>query len=366
VSNLPPPQLADPAWSTGASPAPRRRRVPWWTIPLAVLATCAVVIAMLSIIKVDYYGLRPGSATETESLIDTDAETFDTPGQVMFLTVSIKQLSALEWVQYGIGWADDEDVLPKEIYLGGQTSSQRRQESIRAMGASKDTALFVALETIGKDVTITNGGALITGIDPAVPAAEVLQQGDVITAIEGTTIQAGSDIRPLLADSRPGDAIAVTYVREGTSTDGEIRLAEREDGSAFIGIETDLPETAQFQFPVTVDLDTGDIGGPSAGLALTLGLIDALTPGDLTGGNKVAVTGTISANGSVGPIGGLRQKAIAARRAGATTILVPASEVPELEGNTPKGLDVVGVETIGDALAALGAIGGNVDQLPGE
>ena len=140
-----------------------------------------------------------------------------------------------------------------------------------------------------------------------------------------------------------------------------------QDGRAIIGFvpNPSPPDTITFKFPFQVDIDSGQIGGPSAGLAFTLALLDRLTPGSLSGGVEVAATGTISPGGSVGPIGGLKQKTIAVLRTGAKVFLVPTSEVAEAE-EAAKGTDlkIVGVATLDEALAQLAALGGNATQLP--
>jgi PDZ domain-containing protein len=119
-----------------------------------------------------------------------------------------------------------------------------------------------------------------------------------------------------------------------------------------------------YNFPVDVEIDTGDVGGPSAGLAFTLAIIDDLTPGELTGGSDIAVTGTISGDGTVGPVGGTGQKAAAVRDAGIRLFLVPRDDYQAAVDHAGDDLDVVAVDTLDDALAALEERGGNVDELP--
>jgi PDZ domain-containing protein len=119
-----------------------------------------------------------------------------------------------------------------------------------------------------------------------------------------------------------------------------------------------------YDFPIDVEIDTGDVGGPSAGLAFTLGIIDDLTPGELTGGTDVAVTGTISGDGTVGPVGGTGQKAAAVRDAGITLFLVPTADYAAAQARAGDDLEVVAVDNVEEALAALAERGGNVDELP--
>ena len=130
-----------------------------------------------------------------------------------------------------------------------------------------------------------------------------------------------------------------------------------------MGVQVE-PIAMDFVFPFEVTIDTGDVGGPSAGLAFTLALIDDLTPGDLTGGADVAVTGTIQPDGSVGPIGGAGQKAAAVRRDGLDLFLVPSDDYEDAVEHAGDDLEVVAVDTIDEALDALGDHGGNVDDLP--
>jgi PDZ domain-containing protein len=124
------------------------------------------------------------------------------------------------------------------------------------------------------------------------------------------------------------------------------------------------PIVVEYEFPFEVEIDTGDVGGPSAGLAFTLALIDDLTPGDLTGGSAVAVTGTISGDGTVGPVGGTGQKAAAVRSAGFDLFLVPTADYDDAVAHAGGDLSVVSVDSIDEALAALGEHGGNIDDLP--
>ena len=106
-------------------------------------------------------------------------------------------------------------------------------------------------------------------------------------------------------------------------------------------------------FPFPVSIDSGDIGGPSAGLMWALGLYELMTPGDLTGGRTIAGTGTIDLRGHVGPIGGIRDKVVAAQHAGASIFLAPADDMAELDGVDTGAMRVISVATFADALQAL-------------
>jgi PDZ domain-containing protein len=233
------------------------------------------------------------------------------------------------------------------------------------MGTSKEVAEYVALKRLGYDVGVSGGGAVITAVVDGVPASEVLERGDVIVAVDGEPVPLVADLVEALAGRQPGDVVHLDLTddlgQDPRSVD--VELARREDGRAMIGVSLDQSATVDFDFPIDLQFDTGRIGGPSAGLAFTLATLDALTPGELTGGKKVAVTGTILLDGTVGPIGGLRQKTVAVDLAGADVFLVPSAEVEEALSKAPDDLEVIGVDDLEDALAALDRLGGNALEL---
>ena len=201
------------------------------------------------------------------------------------------------------------------------------------------------------------------------PADEVLDPGDRILRVDGVAIETLDDLAPVLAEHEPGDEVLVVFDRPGEGErSGEVELigAPSEDGQrTIIGFQPF--DTSRAELPFQVSIDSGEIGGPSAGLAFTLTLIDELTPGELTGGKQVAVTGTIDIDGNVGAIGGLVAKTSAVAQMGAELFLVPLAQgeediarAREVAGDR---LDIVPVATLDDALAALAAVGGNALEL---
>ena len=183
----------------------------------------------------------------------------------------------------------------------------------------------------------------------------------MIVAVNGEPVHLDSDLGPILAEFQPGDEVTLTVERpvSGSADVGGtqeydtltllVTLAAREDGSALIGISPGTRDDVEFDFPIDVDIDSGSVGGPSAGLAFTLGVIDALTPGELTGGQKIATTGTIRLDGTVGPVGGVKQKTVTVERAGATLFLVPAEEADAARAaaGEDSDLEIVPVEDVG-------------------
>ena len=362
----------DAAPDPGERERPRRRH--WWRW-LSVLAGVVVVGLLASaFVYLPYYEYTPGSATDTEHAIKIEgAESYPSEGEIDYTTVRIKHVTVLRAIQ---AWRDPAiDVVSEEAYLGNLSPAANKAFNLQLMGDSKDAAIYVALTKLGYKVPVTDGGAVVRQVSPDVPAASVLKTGDVITAVDGTPVHLDSDLGPILEPHKPGDTVTLTIERP-TNTDDPtaeaiyqtitrpVKLAARDDGTALIGISPGTRNDVKFDFPVDVNIDSGSVGGPSAGLAFTLGVIDALTPGELTGGGKVATTGTISLDGTVGAVGGVKQKTVTVERAGAKVFLVPASEADDARaaaGNS--GLKIVSVENVDDALKALAAMGGNGGDL---
>ncbi|MGE0877878.1 MAG: PDZ domain-containing protein [Acidimicrobiia bacterium] len=340
--------------------------LPRWVKVLAWLAAVvAVAIGVSSIVYVDYYSLGPGPSDPTEPRVRADNVPLyvdEDDGRILFATVRERHLTALAAV---VGWLDPHvDVIETKKLFGTQSRKESREQSVRAMGASKDTALYVALRQLGYPVQVSSQGLIVTFIGKT-PAADVLKINDIITSFDDKPVSSIDDVRSVTAAHQPGDVVAIGIKRNAEVINTSVTLAKRDtDGSAYLGISYDLPADAKFSYPFPISIDSGDIIGPSAGLAFTLGTIDALTPGSLTAGQRIAATGTIDVNGQVGPIGGIQQKVTAVRQAGATVFLVPASEAEEAEkavGTT--GLEIVPVNNIGEALTALDKIGGNALKL---
>jgi len=233
------------------------------------------------------------------------------------------------------------------------------------MANSQMTAKEVALERLGYTVTATGTGVGVVGVFPDSPAEGELEVGDVITAVDGQPVTLSEQLGPLIRTRSPGEPVELTVERD--ELEREVTVVTREAtegrcaGRAQIGV-AGRTRGETFDFPVDVEIDTGKVGGPSAGLAFTLTIIDELTPGDLTGGKPVAVTGTIEQDGSVGPIGGVAQKVVAAKDAGARLFLVPNDELKEAREHA-NGMKVVGIDTLDDALSALERNGGD-GQIP--
>jgi Lon-like protease len=183
-----------------------------------------------------------------------------------------------------------------------------------------------------------------------------------VVSIDGEPLDDIDDVSRIMAAKRPGDTVRLAVepperdeVRE---VDVVLRANPDDADRGFIGIMLE-PRNPSYDFPFPVDIDSGDVGGPSAGLAFTLAVLDVLTPGELTGGLRVAVTGTIDGSGKVGPVGGVRQKTAAAIGDGYDVFLVPSHEFSEARERAGDAIEVIAVDTLRDALDALVSLGGS-------
>jgi Lon-like protease len=346
---------------TSAGPSRARR---YW---IALGASGAVLLAALlaiSVIEIPYASLSPGSARATTPLVSVEgAPTFPTEGEILFLTVAVDDDVTV--LDAAVGWVDpDTVVLPREDVFGrGVSEQQNREANAAAMVGSKETAAVVALTRLGYQLQPTGTGAVVVEITEDTPAADALVVADTIVGVDGVPVRMPADLTTTITNRAPGDTVTLTVEGEdGEQREESVTLAARQDDPArgFLGVATE-PRNFDPGLPFGVDIDSGRVGGPSAGLAFTLAILDVLTEGELTGGHQVAVTGTISEDGTVGPVGGVVQKAAAAASAGAEMMLVPPAELEAAEAND-HGMRIVGVATLEDALNALVELGG--DPLP--
>ncbi|MDQ4214038.1 PDZ domain-containing protein [Microbacterium sp. ASV81] len=294
-----------------------------------------------------------------------DATTYPTKGALDLTTVQVvgNREQPPSWIQLMMAWFDpSRAVVPIDaVFPQGVSTSQRDQQNQLMMVDSQQEATAAALRELGHDVPVTIQVASILG-DGA--ASGILKPKDTVVAVNG---QKPSDVDALRAQIQKsaGAPVALTIERDGTQQDVSVTPRKQESNGTTTWL---LGVTLQHQytFPITVKLQLDNVGGPSAGMMFALGIIDTLTPGELNGGKQIAGTGTIAADGTVGPIGGIRQKLYGARSAGADYFLAPGSNCNEVYGHVPSGLTVVRTDSLGDSLKALRVIaaGGDVKALP--
>jgi PDZ domain-containing protein len=220
---------------------------------------------------------------------------------------------------------------------------------------SKRLAALVALRALGRKVTVTGGGVRINLVEPTSPAhAAGLAAGMVVTAIDGTKVRSLEALRRVLAPRKVGASVTLGVLDGAHAKTITTRLMQdpAKAGHALLGIAGE-DVAPNVKLPIPVRIDTGDLGGPSAGLAFALEIYDSLTGRKLSRGRHIAVTGTIGQDGKVGLVGGVQGKTIGARQAGFDLMLVPMPEVATARAHSGSHLRVVGVRTFADALAAL-------------
>ncbi|MGQ0824603.1 MAG: YlbL family protein [Actinomycetota bacterium] len=349
-------------------PSARRRWRRWHTVVAVVAVVIASVTVAGTVIRLPYYTISPGEAVNLYPRVEVEGtKSYQPEGAMLLLFVRQRaRVSVFRYVQ--ASFDPDIDLFREEEFSGGRTPQEIDIASDAEMARSQLAAKKVALEASGFDVTIGDGVIVLVTI-PNMPASGVLAAGDKVLAVNRVTIEGDADLGELVRGHAPGDVLTITIERDGETRDVRVGVEAADDGTPVIGVYV----AQNYEFPVEVQLDTSSIGGPSAGLAMTLSIIDTLTPGALTGGQRIAVTGTIDDDGNVGEIGGISQKAVAARRAGADIFIVPAcAEGPgqnicaeELERAIDRAGDMplVPVATLEDALTALTDNGGEpVDQ----
>ncbi|HEX4867402.1 MAG TPA: PDZ domain-containing protein [Acidimicrobiales bacterium] len=346
-------------------PARRRRRFVALGVSMGLLVSTLVGAAVL---PVPYVALRPGTARPvTEQVLVEGAPSYPPEQSIAYTTVSVGGTTLLEAL---VGWLDDDvDVFPERVVRGDRDEEENRRYNAQLMDTSKLVAVAVALRHLGYDVSVHTTGTVVRQIAEDSPAAAVLQLDDVIVAVDGSAVDEPDEVGPLLQPGGPGATHTLTVERppgSGTTLDVTLATVPAPDDPqrAIIGIAPE-DRIVGADFPIDVLIDSGTVGGPSAGLAFTLAVLDVLTPGELTGGHRVAVTGTIRLDGVVGPVGGAAQKAISVRDAGYEVFLVPPAERAEVEAAVGDDLQVIEVGTLAQALEALDALGGNAGSLAG-
>ena len=326
----------------------RRRGV---TVIVGALITALLAIGVMTT-PLPYVVLKPGPTVNTlgsdngkEVIHVTNAATSTSAGQLRLTTVGVQPQVSLVWaIRYWI--AADDAVVPRDlIYPPNQTEQQVEQQNAQEFRSSQTSAETVALRELGYPTE-----AVVVSVTTPGPSVGRLQRDDVITSIDGTKVTGAGKLTELIQGRPAGTTLTVGYTRAGVP--GRVPITTKADKPGApprIGVQVD--QRQRHPFTVTIDLDK--VGGPSAGLMFTLGIIDKLTPADLTGGKIIAGTGTIDDDGTVGPIGGIPQKLVGARQAGAQLFLVPQDNCAEALKNAVPGLPMAEVATVDDALAAM-------------
>ncbi|GAB2884442.1 YlbL family protein [Nocardioides pacificus] len=331
---------------------------------LAAIVAAPLVIGLwvcAFVLPLPYVTYQPGptvdvlAETDGEEIIEvTGHETYQSDdgsdGELRMTTVSVTRVGdRVSLVDAMLAWFDeDEAVYPYDsVYAPDETPESSRRESAVQMVTSQDTATAVALTELGYDL---EPALRVSGVSEGMPADGVLEVRDILLEVEGEPIKNGDEVVAAV-NGADGEPVELKIRRGGEDRTVEVTPREVE-GKPLIGIEMGVG----YRFPFDVEVNIPDqIGGPSAGLMFSLAIYDSLTPGSLTGGRIVAGTGTVDAEGAVGPIGGIQQKIVGAREAGAELFLVPPANCADALGAPADGIRLVRAETMHDAREAIEA-----------
>ena len=324
-----------------------RRRL---TILLALVLVVVVTGIALTWIPSNYYLILPDKARPTDPLVKIPGEKAGQSNEIYMVDVRVGRASLLERLLPPL--REDGTLIPERVLNPeGLSDQQRRRSSLNDMTLSQKIAITVALRELGREVKVTPRGAEVALVQPGSPADGELQVGDVIVGANGEKITGTDELRQAFADVEPGDDVEITVERDGKRVELTVgtRALEGDANRAVVGVQ--VQDADEFEFPVDIKINAGGIGGPSAGLAFALDIVDELGD-DIDRGRTIVATGELALDGSVHPIGGVKQKAIGAKNAGADIFLVPDGNYEDAK-NAVEGLRVIPVSTVDEALSAL-------------
>ena len=315
-----------------------------------------ISVSSLSLIKTEYYFMSPGPPYQWD--IDYgDTEYYDFDGNLFQLTVRRDEASALIYLWSYID--NSFDLYPREVILPkGVTPQELSEISIQNMKTSENVAIAVALKNLNYDIDSKGDGVLVVGILDDSPVKDKLLKGDLLTTINNEQIFSASEFIATLRKYDIGETVTIGLTRDIDGVDTEISISTEliehieYDNEPMVGfLATTVNE--RFDFPFEIDIKTGNVGGPSAGLMMALNVYNNLIPNDITNSLIIAGTGTIEIDGSVGPVGGIRQKVIAAKRAGSELILVPTANYEEASPLSTDETAIVAVDSFEEALKVI-------------
>ena len=313
-------------------------------------------VAALWVVPSDKYIFLPDEARAVAPLVEVEGERPDDDGGgIYYVAVDVRKASLLEKLLPGLREGATLVEL-SQVRAPGQNEQEHRRAEIASMRQSQRYAAAVALRALGYQIGIRPRGALIESVADDYPAQGKLRPRDLVVAVDGKRVRSPDEFRALITDRRPGDNVRLRATNGGRARQVVIRTTRSPDDPRrpFIGVLLHEPTV---DLPLDVRIDTGEVGGPSAGLAFALDLIEELGR-DVDRGRKIAATGELRLDGSVVAVGGIKQKTIGARRAGADVFVVPGDNASEARRHAG-GLRIVAVNSFRQALRALATMLGD-------
>ena len=323
-------------------------------------AGAAVVLGLLGLVTAfvlwwlpaDDFLFVPDRAKPLADKVEVEGGRSRAQGDVYYVDLYVRRIRLLEKLlpftrPEGSTFVSEEVLAPT-----GETDAERDRQNAADMERSEQTAAVVALRELGYDVVATPRGVLVSSVSGDVPAANVLEPGDVIVAVDGVRVRTPTQLRAEIGKRQPGDDLRLTVRRGEKPKELTVRtVASPVDPSrAIVGILVE--QDAKIELPFDVDIDLGRVGGPSAGLPFALEIARQLGR-NVTKGCRIAATGALALDGTVIPIGGVKQKTIGARRADVDYFVVPAGENAEDAQENADDLEVIPVESFQQALRKL-------------
>jgi Lon-like protease len=327
---------------------------PLW-LALAGVSLLVVTLLLLWLVPSNTYIFLPDRAHPVDPLVRVaGAKDTTAPGGIYFVDIFVRKASLLERLWPGIH--EGAELVPKSALLApGSSESQRVAADAREMTRSQQIAAAVALRTAGYKVRATPTGALIEQVASDAPAAGKLLPTDVVTSVNGQSVRSPADLRRAIEGVKPGSRVRMTVRRGSGLTPVTVRtIPDPHDRSRSI-IGVFVAPSASIKLPRKVTIDAGDVGGPSAGLAFALDVLERLGK-DVDHGKRIAATGEINLDGSVGPVGGIEQKTIGVRNSGIRVFLVPAGDNAAEARRFAHGVRIVPVHSFRQALRSLATL----------
>jgi PDZ domain-containing protein len=321
-----------------------------------VLVIFFIVLMPIGLVKTEYYFMSPGPPYQWEIEYGNN-ENYSFDGNLYQLTVRRDEANIYVYL-----WSllnSSYDLYPREVILpDGVTPQELSEISIQNMRTSENVAIAVALKNIGYEIESKGDGVAVVGLLEDSPVKDKLKKGDLINSINNTDIYSATEFISTLRTYSIGETVSIGLLREIDGIKEQIYIKTtliehvEYEGEPMVGfLATTVNE--RFDFPFEIDIKTGNVGGPSAGLMMALNVYNNLIPEDITNSKIIAGTGTIEIDGSVGPVGGIKQKIIAAKRAGAELILVPVANFEEAQPFETDKTAIVAVDSFDEALAVI-------------
>lgn len=296
----------------------------------------AVLLAIIAaaFIPLPYYVTKPGDAHKLDPIVQVDGGDKNDTGTLMLTTIRMGPANI-----YSYTWAyfrKYEEILPKEeVRYPHETDDQYNIRQFHLMDTSQQNAVTVAFDEAGKSYNWVYKGVYVLGVFPGMPAENKLKAGDRIVAIDGKKLNSSKEMTNYIQSKKPGEKIFVTYVRDKKKQKTKIKLKAFKELGGKSGVGISLSDDRVLKSNPGVKLHAEEIGGPSAGLMFSLEIYDQLMEEDIAAGLRIAGTGTIASDGTVGRIGGISQKVVAADRSGAQYFFAPDDTLPPGRENLP-------------------------------